>query len=368
MVSKFHYAVVLAGGSGTRFWPMSRVHHPKQFLRLLNRDSLFQATIKRIRPLVPAKNILIVTHTRYQGIVREQLRQVQCKQAQLLLEPQGKNTAPAIAWAAAHISRECPDAVMAVLPSDHLIRGEQAFLTHVQRAFDLAQDSYLITMGIVPTRPETGYGYIKMKGGRKRSSGACPVEKFVEKPAFPIARRFLRTGQYLWNSGMFFWRSDVIGKSFQEHLPKVSQFFGRYHSMTAIRQNWHRLPSISVDYGILEKARHVLTIPAGDIGWSDLGSWEELADILRKGKALGENVLHADAVLCDCTGTVILRDMPNGQRKEQNKRPRLIAGVGLQDIFVIDTPDALLICRREASQKVKNIVQILQQSGRETLL
>jgi mannose-1-phosphate guanylyltransferase/mannose-6-phosphate isomerase len=363
MASKsFHYAVVLAGGSGTRFWPMSRVRRPKQFLPMLGGDSLFQATIKRIQPLVPAKNILVVSHTRYQGVIREQLRAVGCEAAGQLLEPQGKNTAPAIAWAAAHISRERPDAVMAVLPSDHLITSRKAFLTHVRKAFALARARYLVTMGIVPTRPETGYGYIKMKQLGKETRAACPVERFVEKPSLPVARRFLRTQRYLWNSGMFFWRCDVIRESFSEHLPEVARFFSRHQNTAAIRRNWAELPDISVDYGILEKARQVLTIPAGDMGWSDMGSWEVLVDMLMRDKAPGENVLRGDAALCDCAGTLVW------QEKGRKQKPRLIAGVGLQGIMVIDTPDALLVCRRDASQRVKDIVRILQKNGRGAVL
>ena len=372
------HAVILAGGRGTRFWPLSRQEKPKQFLNILGRETLFQQTLSRIRPVVSPENIWVVTSVRFKNEMKTQLKGIPVPRSHLLFEPEGKNTAPAIAWAASRIAREDKNAVMAVLPSDHLIRNQHAFLKYLKEAVTLAERKFLVTMGIVPTRPETGYGYLRIKpaarspfpapshqgrgmslessdslphvrGGLGRGNGGKKiwlVEKFTEKPSLPVARKFVAAKKYLWNSGMFVWRCDVILNEFERHLPAVHQCFYKKCDDASVRRIWRTLPGISIDYGILEKAADVATVPAADMGWSDLGSWEALFEILPRDH--NGNVLRGNALALDCRNTMIMPDK------------RLIAAVGLDNLTIIDTPDAILICPTAKCQAVREIVGELQ--------
>lgn len=340
------HAVILAGGSGTRFWPLSRQEKPKQFLNILGRETLFQQTLSRVRPVVNPENIWVVTSARFKNEIKIQLKNIPVPASHILLEPEGKNTAPAIAWAASRIAREDKDAVMAVLPSDHLIRNHHAFLKYLKEAVTLAERKFLVTMGIVPTRPETGYGYLKIKSVMRDGKTIWRVEQFTEKPSLPVAKKFVAAKKYLWNSGMFVWRCDVILKEFERHLPAVHQCFYKKCDDASVRRLWRTLPGISIDYGILEKAADVATVPAADMGWSDLGSWEALFEILPKDK--NGNVLQKNSLALDCRNTMI---MPG---------KRLIAAVGLDNLTIIDTPDAILICPTAKCQAVREIVGELQ--------
>ncbi len=334
------YIVLLAGGSGTRFWPLSRHEEPKQFLKITSGRSLLQETLSRVQSLVPPQNVLVVTNLLYQRKVKEQLSAFKISPRNILLEPEGKNTAPAIAWAATKIHRINPEAIMIVLPSDHLIAHRDSFLKNLKEAILLAGKNYLVTLGIVPTRPETGYGYLKTKEIRIQGRTILKVEKFIEKPSLATAQKFLKGKKHLWNSGMFIWKTDAILKSFAQFLPNVSQGLNE----------WHKLPSISIDYGILEKARNVVTVPASNIGWSDLGSWETLSEHLSKDN--NGNIFKGDILSIDCKNTLVL----GGKR--------LIAAVGLNNLAIIDTPDALLISSLDKSQKIKNIVGFLKKQNR----
>ncbi|MDP2653466.1 MAG: mannose-1-phosphate guanylyltransferase [Candidatus Omnitrophota bacterium] len=347
------YAVILAGGSGTRFWPMSRKLLPKQFLKITGRRSLFQETLARIHPLVKGPQILIVTNKDHAAEIREQAREFKLPSANILLEPEGKNTAPAICWAASRVHRRDPNAVMAVLPSDHLILHPRAFLRQLRKAADLARRGYLVTLGIVPTRPETGYGYLKITPARSAGKTVWRVEKFTEKPSLDVAKKFVRTGRYLWNSGMFIWKCSVILDEFEKSLPKIhAGIFGK--SDAQVRRAWKGLAGISIDYGILEKSGNVATVPAQDIGWSDLGSWESLAEVLTKDAR--NNVLRGDVVEVDCKNSLVF----GGKR--------LVAAVGLENIIIVDTPDALLVCRKDRSQDVREVVSVLQKKKRKEFL
>ena len=217
------YVVLLAGGAGTRFWPLSRHEEPKQFLRIIGERSLLQETLERVKSLVLSENIFVVTNRLYQRKVKEQLSAYGIFPKNILLEPEGKNTAPAIAWAAAKIHRLNPEAVMVILPSDHVIAQRDTFLKNLKEAILLAQKEYLVTLGIVPTRPETGYGYLKTKEIRVDNHKIFKVEKFIEKPPLATARKFLKEKRYLWNSGMFIWKASVILENFARFLPEVSQ-------------------------------------------------------------------------------------------------------------------------------------------------
>lgn len=349
------HAVILAGGSGTRFWPLSRQSRPKQFLNLpagqaglTGKKSLLQETLRRIAPQVPQQNIWIVANRRYQREIRRQAAQFGVRASHMLWEPTAKNTAPAIGWAAACIHQENSKAVMAVFPSDHLITNPAKFLQHLSKAVGLAQHDYLVTFGIVPTRPETGYGYLKMK----KDKGVLRVEKFIEKPALTKARQFLRQKGYLWNSGMFVWKTQTILAAFKRYLPSVyaspKELIGGHGQRL---KRWSRLPAISVDYGILEKAQNVAAVAASGVGWSDLGSWESLAEILAKDK--NGNTIKGNVIALDCHSNLLL-----GNR-------RLVAAIGLKDMMIIDTPDALLVCPKSRSQQVRSLVALLKQRQRK---
>jgi mannose-1-phosphate guanylyltransferase/mannose-6-phosphate isomerase len=348
------YAVILAGGSGTRFWPVSRQSLPKQFLNLAGKGSLLQQTLRRINLKIPSGNIFIVSNRLYREEVERQVVGFGVVPAHILWEPEGKNTAPAVCWAAARIHAVNPRAVMAVLPSDHFIKYHSKFLKVLAKAVDLAGKDYLVTFGIVPTRPETGYGYLKTV--KVRGKDVFRVEKFIEKPNLARAKQFLRTNcrdrletsSYMWNSGMFVWRTQTILEAFRQYLPGIFRMFvGTGFKPVPTERMWHKLPVISIDYGILERAKNVAAVPAVGIGWSDVGSWEALSEILPKDKA--GNTTRGSVVSLDCRDTLIWA------------RQRLVAAVGLKDILVIDTPDALLVCPKHLSQEVKNLVSILKQ-------
>ena len=340
------YAVILAGGRGTRFWPESRDSNPKQFLNITGNGSLLEGTIARIKGKIPGSNILIVTGSKYKNIVAEQTKKFRIPSSNILLEPCGKNTAPAICWAAAHIYKQNKNAVMLVLPSDHLIQKKNAFIKIINAAVKQAEEGNLVTLGIVPTRPETGYGYLKINKKGNKTKSAFKLDRFVEKPSLSKAKRFLKEKIYLWNSGMFVWRCDVVLEEYRKHLPKTYVLLKEKLGSAYIKKIWDNIQSISVDYGILEKAGNVVAVPAKEIGWSDLGSWESLSEFV-KGDKKG-NVLQGDVLQFDCKGVFV-----RGSK-------RVVATIGLEDVVVIDTEDALLVCKKDMSQKVKDVVAALK--------
>jgi len=371
------YAVILAGGTGTRFWPLSRRKRPKQFLTIMGRKSLFEQTIERVRPKVPARNILIVTSARYKNIVRTQARPFSIPAENFLYEPEGKNTASAIGWATARIQARDRDAVMAVLPSDHLIQNPKAFHRCLDEAVRLAERDLLVTFGIVPTRAETGYGYLKIRRtwdvgpldfvrSKRRTpvlrsqtrkqfgeGGYLRVVQFVEKPTLEKAKRFLRDKSYLWNSGMFVWKAAAIREALRRYLPEIFLVFEKEYSQAHARKYWKDLPNISIDYGILEKAGNVAAVAASGIRWSDVGSWETLFTVSPKTR--NGNVLHGDVLQIDCRNVLAV-----GSK-------RLIAMVGLSDVVIVDTPDALLVCRSDKSQRVRDVISELKTKKRKEI-
>jgi len=331
------YAVILAGGAGTRFWPKSRQSCPKQFLNIVGNTSLLRQTLDRVKKEVSSEKVFIVANKMYRSLIEKQIAGLNIKKENILLEPSPKNTAPAIYWAAIKIYEKNPDAVMVVLPSDHYIEKKERFLQVLNKAVSLAQEDYLVTLGITPTRPETGYGYIKGKSLKEKGRKIFTVEKFTEKPDLMTAQQFVKSGNYYWNSGMFIFKIATILAAFKKYLPAVCD----------VEKRWALLPSISIDYGILEKAKNVAVIPTGNIGWSDVGSWEALMDILPKDK--DGNVIKGNAVTMDCENTFI----------SSNKR--MIAAVGLKDIIVVDSGNALLVCSKDKSQDVKKVMSYLSQ-------
>lgn len=346
------YAVVMAGGSGTRFWPQSRHAWPKQFLALADAQrSLLQQTVGRLSGSIPPERILVVTSERHAQATREQLPML--PPGNVLAEPAARNTAPCVAWAAAHVSARDPRAVMAVLPSDPHIQDEAGYHTVLARAIDAAHDGGLVTIGVAPTRPETGYGYIEV--GAAMSDGVHRVTRFVEKPTLDRAQGFLLAGNFLWNSGMFFFRADIVLDEFERQIPDLYQFARGSRDLLArgnsdtdyAKARYASLTSISIDHGIMEHARDIRVVP-GSFGWFDIGSWTTAYELAAKDE--DENATQAaDAVVLDCERCYVRAG--NG---------KLVALVGLKDLIVVDTPDALLVMPRDRAQDVKRIVEQLQ--------
>ena len=339
------YPVILAGGSGTRFWPLSRSAQPKQFLKIFGSRSLLDETIRRLQPLAHPKNIFLVSSRSHRTDILAHTDKQKIPRSNILFEPAGKNTAPAVYWAALEIYRQNPDGIIAVFPSDHVLLNPKAFQRLFRQAVSAAKENDLVTVGIVPTRPETGYGYIQFKNKQHGRIG-CRVEQFTEKPSLDKAKRFVASKKYLWNSGMFFFKCSTILKSYRRFLPQICRSVPLTASRSRIERAWPRLPSISIDYGILEKAENVIVIPAKNLGWSDLGSWESLADVLAYGRT--DNIVHGNVLQKDCAGSLIWAGK------------RLVAAVGLNNVVIVDTPDALLVCRKNASQNVRQIVETLK--------
>ncbi len=340
------YAVIMAGGTGTRFWPRSRRRFPKQLLRITGPRTLLQETADRLRGLVPPDQILVVTNRDHAAEVRRQLPRLPA--ANVLIEPVGRNTAPCLAFAALAIAERAPGATFVSLPADHAIADPRRFRATLTQAFALAaRERSPLTIGIVPTGPETGYGYIRL--GEALGRGAHRVRAFVEKPPLAQARRFVARGDYLWNSGMFVWRVDVVLELLEEHLPALTAALrpamrskGRGRA-AAITRAYRKLTPVSIDYGIMEKAARVLVI-RGDFGWSDVGSWAALADLERDGR----RGRRAPVVAVDAARYVVFNP------------ERLVALVGVDDVIVVDSPDALLICRRDRAQDVRKVVEELE--------
>jgi mannose-1-phosphate guanylyltransferase/mannose-6-phosphate isomerase len=353
------WATILAGGSGSRLWPLSRQHLPKQFLSLNSDKSLLQTTINRLSPVIDAGNILIVTQENHaKGEAYHALLPYQS-----LFEPVGRNTAPAIALAAAYLMSDGSDPIMVVLPADHIIKDEVRFRAHLNIAIEAAESGKLITFGIRPTRPNTGFGYIKIKGGFTRTAAAdsntsdiYEVERFTEKPDNATAERFINEGNYYWNSGMFVWRASAILAEIQQYLPTVHQVIqaiiaesraaGTFQQ--AVEKHFADMPSISIDYGVLEKSSRVSLIPC-DIGWNDVGSWQAVHEISDKDE--NGNVLQGNVIALGCKNSLI--------RAEK----RLVAVIGTDDLCVIETADAVLISKSDQTQRVREVVDVLQHRG-----
>ena len=355
-------AVIMAGGRGERFWPQSRGSRPKQFLSLTGDGvSMLQHTIRRLSPLVTLEDIFVVTNRSYTSLVKEQLPGL--PKQNILAEPAARNTAPCIALAAAIIEKRYGNAVMLVLPSDHLIKNVPLFQDTLSRAAKLAKEgSNLLTMGITPSYPETGYGYIQFgaDGEDGRISGVYPVSRFVEKPDLRTAKEYLASGQYLWNSGMFVWKSETILSCFEHLLPemysgakRISSADGSSSFDDVLQQEFEQMESISIDYGIMEKADNIFTIPCS-FGWDDVGSWLALERI--NPSTDDGNTVSGDVITIDTKNSVIV-----GNQK-------LIALVGVEDLVVVDSGDALLICGRNDTQGIKKVLQNLRICNRHNLL
>jgi mannose-1-phosphate guanylyltransferase len=352
------YAVIMAGGSGTRFWPASRAKTPKQLLPLAGdgRESLLAATVRRIAPLVPAERVYIATGQHLADATAAALPSV--PREQLLCEPVARNTAPCIGWANATIARRDPNAVVMVLPADHYITDEDAFRAVLSSAIASAEAGHITTIGIVPTRPETGYGYIEL--GSEIAGGAREVARFVEKPNRARAEEYVAGKRHLWNAGMFFFRASAMRDAIAAHLPAlasgleaIDEAAARGDEARAVASTFPELPSISIDHGVMEKAPGLAVVP-GDFGWNDVGSWESAWELARKDDA--GNALPEGSVAVDAKNNLV-RDLTRDGKK------RVYALVGVSDLVVVETDDAVLVIPRERAQDVRAVVDALKARG-----
>lgn len=349
-------AVIMAGGVGTRFWPRSREKSPKQLLEILGKGTMIQNTVKRLEGFIDPRDIYIVTNKVQKGLVMKQLPQI--KEKNIIVEPVGRNTAPCIGLAALHVRRVDPKAVMLVLPADHLISEAAEFQRIIELASATARDAgSLLTIGITPTHPETGYGYIQMfnEAGPNNpffDRGVFRVKTFAEKPNINAAERFLKSGDFLWNSGMFVWRADVILDKIERCLPdlhlelmKIDGAIETPGYQQTLDMVYGLIRGISIDYGVMEKAEEVFVIP-GEIGWNDIGSWDEVYRM--SGKDENGNSITGKVIQKDTNNTLIYSNS------------RVVATIGVDDMIIVDTDDALLICRKGRSQEVKDVADYLK--------
>ncbi len=378
-----NYAIILAGGTGTRFWPLSRELEPKQFLNVCSTKSMLEETINRITPLIKKENIYIATSRIYNQKIRKCLKKLNISFSNILFEPQSKNTFAPIAVLSKRINVLDSDAVIVVLPSDHFIKYQNRFLKLLSKGIEIAKQGYIVTFGIPPKRPETGYGYIKIKPSAiSHQPSVYEIDRFIEKPDLARAKKFIRDKRYYWNSGIFIFKPHVILQETKKFMPGIyntvmqikngapqakarcspgrntraaivhlwpsgRSFWPRKYKKYFSRL-WHKLPSISIDYAIMEKTKRMALLPA-DCGWIDLGSWEAIGEIAKKDK--NGNIFQGKFIDIGSKNTLVWSDK------------RLITTLGLNNIIIVDTEDALLVCRKDMSQDVKKAVWLLKQKN-----
>ena len=351
-MNKNHYCVIMAGGIGSRFWPLSRTEKPKQFVDILGVGKTFiQMTFDRFASFIPKENFVVVTGEVYKDLVLEQLPQL--TEQQVLLEPARRNTAPCLAYAAYKLKKQNPDAVMVVTPADHLILDTTTFADVMQQSLRHAErHNHLLTIGITPSFPSTGYGYIEVEESRdKEAQSFSKVASFKEKPDYDTAVQFIEDGNYRWNSGMFVWSVKAIDAALQQYLPVVSQLFSdaqQFYFTPDEQENvnevYLRSESISIDYGIMEKADNVY-VTSADFGWSDLGTWTSLYEQSTKDER--DNVLSGDDIIATDTTNCFVKQLNTGKR---------VVVDGIKDLLVVDTADVLLICDRTDEDHVKKVI------------
>ena len=356
------YVVILAGGSGTRFWPLSRVALPKQLISITGDRSMLQRTVERVLALNP-KRILIITNHLQADETARQMQQYDLVPVDVIAEPSARNTAAAIGLAAALIAAHDPSGIMAVLPADHFIKNEAALRSTLTFAAVAAQSGFLVTLGILPSRPETGYGYIEAEIGAsdgEHSCGPFPVRRFVEKPPLAEALRYLEEGNYFWNSGMFVWRADTILEEMATFMPTLHEkLVGLLPTcvtweISALKEQiaalYQGIESISIDYGVMEKSTRVQMVPV-EMGWSDVGSWSALPEVVEPDSWGTVCINTSGHIAIDSSDCLIYAD------------GRMVATVGVQNLVIVSTPDAILVCHRERCQDVKKVVEQLAGAG-----
>jgi len=358
------YAVIMAGGGGTRLWPISRKESPKQLLPLLGKETMFQSTVARLERIFPPERILVVTVEEQARVMREQVPSI--PKENYLIEPAPRGTASVVALAAAVLKRRDPQAVMAIQTADHHIRNQDLFQYLLRTAIDVAEKEYLVTLGITPTFPSTGYGYIQ-QGEPLNGDYKYPVymvKRFKEKPDEATAQQLLRSGDHSWNSGMFVWRVDAILSEIQKQMPdlfkavdEISSVWDSPDKIDVVKKIWYGLQTQTIDYGIMERAERVAVLPAGGLGWSDVGAWDSLFDVLLPDMN-GNVSVNAQHLPLD-THNALVYSVDD---------QRLVVTIGMDDVVIVDAGDVLLVCKTDQSQKVKNIVEHLKKHNQEKYL
>jgi mannose-1-phosphate guanylyltransferase len=363
-MSDHYYAVIMAGGGGTRLWPLSRRHRPKQMLQLGGERTLFQIAVDRLEGLFPPKRILIVTASKQALALQEQVPEIQS--GNFLLEPEPRGTASAIGLAAAALKLRDPEAVMAVLTADHYIGDEEKFLKVLKAAESVAKDGYLVTLGIRPTFASTGYGYIQQ--GKKLGSfggfDAYQAERFKEKPAEAQAKEMLESGNHAWNSGMFIWQVERILEEFARQMPELSSSLEVIADAwetperdKVLNRKWSALKAETIDYGIMENAVRVAVIPTAGLKWNDVGSWDSLFEVMAA-DAQGNIISHDEHINIGSTNTMV--------HSEGSKR--LIVTIGVEDMVIVDTDDILLVCSKDRAEDVRQAINQIKEKGQERFL
>ena len=354
------YALILAGGTGTRLWPHSRRTRPKQFLPLISSRTMLQETVDRILPIIPGDHVFVVTNAGHTQTVCEQLPNVPAEN--IIGEIEGHGTAPSIGLRGLHIGKLDPDAVMISLHADHFIARPADFRRAVLHATQIACEGYLVTLGIKPSHPETGYGYIH-RGELIQQVGDQPVYRvaqFLEKPDAATAQRFVESGEYYWNSGIFAWKMTTLWEEYEHYQTKlcaqlraIGKDLGTRREKSTTKRVWGKIITETIDVGIMERSQRVVTLPI-DVGWSDVGSWATLLDLLPTNQE--NNVVVGEHIGVDTTSTLVYS--PN----------RLVATVGLQDMIVVDAGDAILVCPKSRAQEVKHLVEALKKNHKQKYL
>jgi mannose-1-phosphate guanylyltransferase len=358
------FAVIMAGGGGTRLWPLSRVSRPKQMLPLIEERTLFQVAVQRLRSLFPPERILVVTGADHAAELKAQAPEL--LSGNFLLEPQPRGTAAAIGLATAFLRAAYPGATMVVLTADHYIGDEAGFHACLEAAVQLAELGKLVTLGIHPEYAATQYGYIHMGKSLGTFSGlpAFEVVRFKEKPSQAEAEKLVADGEHAWNSGMFIWKADQIADEFKKHMPdlyavleKVEKAWGSAAQQKTLDNEWPRLATQTIDYGVMENAKNVAVIPGKELGWNDVGSWTSLFDVL-KPDGQGNVVVHRQHFDLDSWNSLV----------HSNEQERMIVTVGVHDLVVVDTGDVLLICSRDRAQDIRKVIELLKEKGLQRYL
>ncbi len=353
------FAVVMAGGVGKRFWPESRRATPKQLLPIAAEESMLRMTIDRLKVVTEVDHILIISNAEQEAAIRREIQELPAEN--ILIEPEGKNTAPAIGLAAIIIQHRDPEAVMGVFPADHHIDDNNLFAEYINQGICIAKDMQgLVTFGVIPTRPATGYGYIQYHDRTNPEEPIYAVKAFAEKPDYETAQLFLRSGDFLWNSGMFVWQVSSILKSFQEFLPEIwdsldniKGAIGKPIWDSVLTVEWATLRSISIDYGVMEKAKNVYVVMV-DYAWNDVGSWDAVYEMMEKDSS--QNVSRGEVIFHDAASNLV------------HAHGKMVALVGVDDLVVIETEDALLIIPRGETERVKDLVDNFEKDKKDTLL